>query len=142
MKIEVMNQKDVEAYAMEANFETSVIISIASRGMPSAIIIPCNINNIVDVLYLNFNDTDDNRLEFGGIDKTDAKKIKDFVLKYEEDYSIDKIIVNCEAGQSRSSGVAAAILKYMFNDDSQIFDNHKYIPNMLCYRTVLNELMM
>lgn len=55
--------------------------------------------------------------------------------------TIDSIIVHCEAGVSRSAGVAAAIMKWMWNDDSQIFDQPSYRPNMMCYRKVLNALM-
>lgn len=51
------------------------------------------------------------------------------------------VIVHCDAGISRSSGIAAAILKAYTNDDIIIFDNPKYRPNMLCYRTTLNELI-
>ena len=51
------------------------------------------------------------------------------------------MIVHCDAGISRSSGVAAAILKAKTGDDSQIFNNPKYRPNMRCYRIVLDEFM-
>lgn len=51
------------------------------------------------------------------------------------------IIVHCDAGISRSAGIAAAILKAKTGDDSQIFDSPRYSPNMRCYRLVLNELM-
>ena len=51
------------------------------------------------------------------------------------------VIVHCDAGISRSSGVAAAILKAKTGDDSQIFNSPKYRPNMRCYRIILDELM-
>ena len=51
-------------------------------------------------------------------------------------------LVHCGAGQSRSAGVAAAILKWMTGSDAQIFDNRKYTPNMRCYRLVLEALMI
>ena len=49
--------------------------------------------------------------------------------------------MHCEAGQSRSAGVAAAIMKYLYNNDTDIFNNRYYKPNMLCYRKVLNAFM-
>ena len=104
-------------------------------------IIPCKLNGIKDILFLNFNDTDSKDLVSGCINDEDAENIKQFILKYTEDDSIDLIIVNCEAGVSRSTGVAAAIMKYLWNDDSEVFNNSKYNPNMLCYRTVLDKLM-
>lgn len=63
-------------------------------------------------------------------------KLSKFVQKIFADF-----IVHCDAGISRSSGVAAAILKAKTGDDSQIFNNPKYRPNMRCYRIVLDEFM-
>lgn len=141
MEIMVKSQYDTEAYSMEEHDETSVIISIASCNMEHADIVPCELNGIKDVLFLNFNDTDCKDLTSGCINDEDAENIKEFVQKYEEDDSVDLMIVHCEAGVSRSAGVAAAIMKYLWNDDSAIFDDSKYHPNMLCYITVLNTLM-
>ena len=73
------------------------------------------------------------------ITEADASKIKEFLTKWYN--KVDQIVVHCDAGVSRSAGVAAAILKYYTGDDTQIFDDLKYCPNMLCYRTVLNKLM-
>ena len=141
MEVIVKSQYDAEAYSMEKHDETSIVISIASYYMPSAMIIPCKLNGIKDIIFLNFNDTDCKDLVSGCIKDEDALNIKEFIQRYEEDESIDLIIVHCEAGVSRSAGVAAAIMKYLWNDDSAIFDNKRYHPNMLCYRTVLNKLM-
>lgn len=141
MEIIVKSQHDAEVYSMEEHSESSVIISIASCHMPSAMIIPCRLNGIKDVLFLNFNDTDCKDLTSGCINDEDAENIKEFIQKYVGDDSVDLIIVHCEAGRSRSAGVAAALMKYLWNDDSEIFDSSRYNPNMLCYRTVLNKLM-
>ena len=54
---------------------------------------------------------------------------------------VDTIIVHCNAGISRSSGVCAAIMKAMTGDDSLIFENPKYLPNTTCYKVVLEEFM-
>lgn len=142
MRVEVMCQHDIEEYASNQHDESSILVSIASIGMPSAMVIPCTVNNINDVLYINFNDTDCDDEVSGGITESDADKIREFIIKYTENtYDIDLIIVNCEAGQSRSAGVAAAIMKYLWNDDTAIFDNRKYTPNRLCYRKVLKSFM-
>ena len=70
------------------------------------------------------------------ITEADALKIVSFVA--EEEKCIDKLIVHCEAGVSRSAGVAAAIMKALYDDDRPVFNNPRYVPNMTCYRTVLN----
>lgn len=49
-------------------------------------------------------------------------------------------IVQCDDSISRSGG-AAALMKYFNGDDSPIFDNPQYYPNMRCYRMVLEALM-
>jgi len=47
------------------------------------------------------------------------------------------MMVHCEAGVSRSPGVAAALSKIHLGEDQEFFDN--YTPNMLVYRKILNE---
>lgn len=108
------------------------IISITDVGSKNNIF---NSNNkhLVDVCRVSFDDVD-----FGQencITVADAKKILSFV-----DNNIDKvsfIIVQCEAGISRSAGVCAGLMKIYNGDDFEIFDNPKYCPNMSCYRTIL-----
>lgn len=141
MNVVVMSQYDAEAYAAKKHTKSTIVISITSPGTYQAAIEPNSINGIVDILRLEFYDTDRKNHSYQGITEADGVKIVDFVNKYKNDKLINTIIVHCEAGQSRSSGVAAAILKYMFNDDFQIFGNRKYTPNRLCYRTVLEEFM-
>jgi len=137
MKVCVKSQKMAEEYGSGKNEETSILISIAAKGDPSAAVKCSEDNKIKDILFLKFNDTDNPDEENGHIVDADAEKIRDFVEKYKDDESIDTIIVNCGAGQSRSAGVAAAILMYLTGSDRQIFDNPIYTPNKLCYRTVL-----
>ena len=96
-------------------------------------------NNIVDILPIKFVDKDVGK---DIITQSQGKQIAEFVNKYiSEPYNLNHFIVHCDAGTSRSAGVAAAILKWANNDDSQIFGRNRYIPNMLVYRTVLESLM-
>jgi len=67
--------------------------------------------------------------------KKDARHILAFVEKYAND--INLIAVNCEAGISRSAGVAGALSKILNNDDSYYFKH--YLPNSLVYRLILQE---
>ncbi len=99
--------------------------------------------HIKATLRLKFDDVDGNhdKLLFDEIpmSKTQAKEIADFVIEWKN--KVELIVVHCEAGISRSAGVCAAIMKYITNDDMQIFGNCYYCPNMFCYRLVLNALM-
>ncbi len=143
MKIEVMNHSNAEEYSLKYNDITSVIISITNCGDSKAFIIPNNASKVKDVLHLQFNDTDKIDDYSGAMEEKDAELIADFISKHisNNKLMVDKLIVHCTAGQSRSAGVAAAILKVYTGDDSQIFNNKKYTPNMLCYRLVLNKLV-
>ena len=91
------------------------------------------------VIYFEFDDWDKEHDGQLVISEEDAVLISLFVKKYQDKEKEFDLYVNCEAGQSRSAGVAAAIAKYLFDDD-EIFFRMKH-PNMLCYRKVLNALM-
>lgn len=52
--------------------------------------------------------------------------------------AIERIILHCDAGVSRSPGVAAALSKSLLGDDAEFF--RRYRPNMRVYRTLLNRL--
>lgn len=93
--------------------------------------------NLVDVLKLSFDDVDKNENGCYRMSFMDAMKIVDFLKKNED--KVDVLIVHCLAGRSRSTGVAAAIAKWKFHDDSVYFK--EYTPNMHVYRTLLNALV-
>lgn len=100
----------------------------------------------LDILRLQFHDLDkrakkiiqnssdkNNYLLFN---KKEAKKIVNFIKKYLNKTNL--IICQCEAGISRSAGVAAALSKYITGSDEYYFKH--YIPNSLVYKLLLNEL--
>lgn len=64
----------------------------------------------------------------------DADSILEFVATYASD--IDSIVIHCEAGKSRSVGVASA-LSLIYNREDQYYFDH-YLPNMLVYRKIIN----
>ena len=139
MKLEVMSRKKFEEYTKLNHRMTSLVISISSFNEEPPRITNNTGNNILSVLSIHFNDTADPSPNAYGISRAQAITIANFV-KTGIDLA-DKIIVHCGAGQSRSAGVAAAILKYYTGSDSDIYDNPKYTPNNLCYRKVLEALM-
>lgn len=96
--------------------------------------------NIKDILFLCFDDIEYEKEKGIFMSENDAKKIVAFIKRCQE-RGIQEIWVHCDAGISRSAGVAAAIMKYLNNDDSLIFNNPKYCPNMYCYRLTLNHLI-
>jgi len=64
-----------------------------------------------------------------------AKQILDFYLEVQG--KVDLLLVHCEAGWSRSPGIAAALSKVFLGDDMYFFQ--KYAPNRFVYRLIMNE---
>lgn len=146
MSVIVMSRDAAMRYCNEYHNKPAIMISISDPY----ITYPCDPfcskrNNLVAILPLFFTDADkpgkdvyDREVtENDLISEADAQQIKRLLNLHPD---ID-VIVHCDAGISRSSGVAAAILKASTGDDSQIFNSPKYRPNMRCYRMVLDELI-
>lgn len=118
------------------------IISISTPGDEKAEF-DRNNKTIKDILYLDFYDISYNSQEiFKGYEPMsdeDAVKIRDFVLKWKDE--ADTLWVHCDAGISRSAGVAAGILEALGKDNSYIFESKMYFPNLLCYRKTLNAFI-
>lgn len=100
--------------------------------------------NRVAVLELKFRDIDgkdyqtwskEDQEKYKGIfEDSHAQQIVDFIYAH----SPDKVVVHCDAGISRSAGVAAAIAKAITGSDEVIFKDNRYIPNRYIYRKLLN----
>ena len=90
--------------------------------------------------FLNINDghcyqcTD--KLDIKLFDDYDARNILDGARLAE---MCNLIVVHCEAGISRSAGVAGALSLIMNGTDEYYFK--KYLPNMFVYRKILNAYM-
>lgn len=50
------------------------------------------------------------------------------------------IICQCEYGQSRSAGCAAAILEHFYKTGISVFADYKYYPNQMIFHKVLDAL--
>ncbi len=145
MKIIVMSRSEAVRYCYKPHNEQSVIVSICDPYMRyTSKPFSSKENGVVAVLPVSFADADGPGIDVYGRNATandimqdsDAKQIAEFVRKYQD----KTVIVHCDAGISRSSGVAAAIGNYFNRDDSVFFDSGRYRPNMWCYRKMLNAL--
>jgi predicted protein tyrosine phosphatase len=89
----------------------------------------------LDVLYLTFHDLDKEHPSKTIVlfAKSQAELVWKFVQKYKN--NINMIVVNCEAGISRSAGIAGALSKVLDGQDDFYFKH--YCPNRLVYRTML-----
>jgi predicted protein tyrosine phosphatase len=64
-----------------------------------------------------------------------AEKIAEFVKSVSGKSEL--LICQCEYGQSRSAGIAAAVRQFLYGDGIEIFADERYYPNKLVYRKVL-----
>ena len=68
----------------------------------------------------------------------EADELAEFIYKAKED-GLD-IICQCEYGQSRSAGCAAAILEHFDGRGIDVFVDYRYYPNQLVYHKVFDAL--
>ena len=137
--IRILNRKEAKKFSCESHDFKTAIISITDTDKADVIFEKNEANGIKAVLKLKFDDVERDYKNEHCITKEDAENIVKFVNKNKN--KVDKFIVHCEAGVSRSAGVGAAIMKALNGDDWDIFKNPLKCPNMKCYRTVLNAFI-
>ena len=133
--VEIMSRKDAITYSYEQHDTKVAMLSICNMYEENTL---PNIDNNPEngIMYhraICFNDVEAGMQNC--ITESDANKIADFVNTNQN--NVDKFIIHCEYGVSRSAGVAAAIMMRLIGDDWSVFNNIKYYPNMTCYRMVL-----
>jgi len=133
MIINVMSQEGAERASHEFTDRTAII---SVRNIGDKPVGFCESSYLVGVRTLFFADTS----EAGPASFSDsqAMEIRDFLISVLP--KIDRLIVHCELGVSRSAGIAAAILKTLTGDDSAVFGDPWYVPNMRCYRHTYEAL--
>ena len=92
------------------------------------------ITNPNAIVITEFFYDEENRM---GMSREQAKNFANAV-RHNKD-TVSKILVHCDAGISRSAGVAASTMKYITGDDWPIWNSSLYFPNMRCYRFMLEE---
>ena len=137
--IRILNRKEAKKFSCESHDFKTAIISITDTDKADVIFEKNEANGIRAVLRLKFDDVERDYKNEHCITKEDAESIVKFVNKNKN--KVDKFIVHCEAGVSRSAGVGAAIMKALNGDDWDVFKNPLKCPNMKCYRTVLNAFV-
>ena len=102
-----------------------------------------NYNTENNVIYCHVVDIDYDELDEYGLtydsyfsEVNDVAKFIHKCIKNNED-----IICQCEYGQGRSAGCAAAIEEYLNSNGIKIFADYKYHPNKLIFNKLLNALI-
>lgn len=95
-----------------------------------------------DVYYCEVDDLDRDYLaEKGYTYETffpDAENVAEFIYQA---YETGKdVICQCDYGQSRSAGCAAAILEHFYHTGISVFADYDYYPNQVVYHKIFDEL--
>ncbi|MCB9603075.1 MAG: hypothetical protein H6720_22390 [Sandaracinus sp.] len=134
MKLVVHSRPAIETSAPPE--EAHVVISITTSADDVAVLPEAP--SRVAVLRLVFPDAD---VAVAGISKDalfgahHADRVWDFLEAHRD--GITCVVLHCDAGMSRSPGVAAAIARVEHGDDTFFF--RRYHPNMRVYRTLLES---
>lgn len=129
----ILSRKQLKEYNWDKKKKYGVI-SISKPGEePSWLKLEDYIFGIIKLGFYDVEETFD--VEIFAMSDDDAEAIIDFCNIIMP--SVDILIVQCDAGISRSAGVGAAISKYYFGDDQWVFNTKR--PNMHCYTTVLKK---
>lgn len=128
MKFWVLNRNEIKNYKTNLKH---IVISIADSTSKY----PTLPNNKyrMGLYYLIFDDIDRRIGNYILFNELHASSILRFVNCYKN--TIDLIICQCEAGISRSAGVAGALSKILNRDDNYFFKH--YHPNKHIYNTIL-----
>lgn len=119
-----------------------LIVSIKVPGDPFQVKLPVN-EHTLKTLHLEFHDLGDEAMKHVDVrdqyegqcfSRSQARQILAMVAAYPE---AEAFVVHCDAGLSRSPGVAAALSKILTGDDNYFFK--RYTPNSRVYRTILEE---
>lgn len=92
-------------------------------------------------MSLYFHDVDDEGIaERNGLEMMDLEDA-DLILMFIEDHKdkVEGIVVQCEAGISRSAGIAAALDLILNGDDKKWWKSAWHIPNRHCYSAMINR---
>ena len=147
MTVKIYSRKAMEALLAKGDLENTAVISFhdpVGRGRRSPQDYePIDFTGKCDrVMQIALYDLDPEAL--ADFDLTvdtyfpEADELAEFIYKAKED-GLD-IICQCEYGQSRSAGCAAAIIEHFNRNGIDIFADYRYYPNQLVYHKVFDAL--
>lgn len=138
MIYQIMSRSEAkrESYSLKA---PTIIISISDPDKDAVVFCKAPYSPLIAVCRVWFDDIDQKRNHDDVLmSREDAEKIKNFIERYKD--KAQQIIVHCEAGQSRSAGVMAAIKEWLEGDKFSVWNDPKYTPNRHCYRTMMESI--
>ena len=147
MTVKICSRKTMEALLSKSKIENTAIISFhdpVGRGRRFLEDYkPIDFTGKCDrVMQIALHDLDPEALSDFGLTVDsyfpEADALAEFIYKAKED-GLD-IICQCEYGQSRSAGCAAAIMQHFSKNGIDVFIDYRYYPNQLVYHKVFDAL--
>jgi len=135
MKFLTLSEREIKAPAIYNRIQEKHIVISISGSDDKETVIPNNPHRL-GKLHLKFDDVEDIQEEFIYFDRGMACEIMEFVDRFCTQISL--IVVQCQAGLSRSVAVASALAKIINGKDDDVFT--KGIPNMFVYTTILDTV--
>lgn len=127
MKIKICSRKATERLLQGQFPENTAVISFYDPDGKTSVDYSGKVDN---VLYIPLDDLQ--------TELPEAEKIARFINDAKANGL--NIICQCESGQSRSAGCAAAILEHYYQMGQSVFDSDRYRPDEMVYYELLNAL--
>ncbi len=146
MKVSIYSRKAIERIISNGEFPLNT--AVISFFDPAIKHIDKNYDHVDyssvcnDVYYCEVDDLDLDYLKDKGYTYEaffpEAPEVAEFI--YHAYKSGKNIICQCDYGQSRSAGCAAAILEHFYHRGIDIFTNYDYYPNQVIYHKIFDAL--
>ena len=122
--------KHLYQYAQNGDMSDVAVLAVSSYDIDTD-----KLKVFSKTLCLNFADIT-NLNGISAFNKDTAEKIAAYVK--ELPHQLDTLFVCCDSGESRSSAMSAAIMRYNRMDEMSIWKNPRYHPNTLVYSLLCN----
>ena len=130
MNFKVKSRRDIISGYIPSSDAVLITVTIPSDVYPSAH------KDYKDILRLKFDDVDEGTDDLIVFDHSMAYRILQFVDDYID--NVDTIVVNCDAGMSRSAGIACSLSYIINGDDKEIVKKYP-LHNRKVYGTIISE---
>ena len=118
--------KQLYQYAEEGDMSDVAVLAVSSYDIEQE-----RLNSFCNTLCLNFADVSSST-DFSAMSNDVAMKIADYIRKLPK--QLDTLFVCCDSGESRSTAMAAALMRFNETDEMKIWRNPHYHPNPLVYK--------
>lgn len=142
MNVQIFSRKEIEVLIAEGRFpQNTAVVSFCDHNTEPRERV--NYSGVCErVMYIELDDLELDELSEKGYSYDaffpEADEAAEFIIDaYNNGMNI---ICQCEYGQSRSAGCAAAIKEYFVYDGLSLFADHRYYPNKVVYHKILNAL--